>query len=221
MMLALSVAGIDLSSFSLMAGALGIGIGFGLQNIISNFVSGLILVFERPLQEGDVVEVNSLLGIVKNIGVRSSNIRTYTGSEVVVPNEALISKELINWTLSDPNKRLEITVGVDYGTDPKLVIKLLKAAAEANVDVQKDPAPAVYFENFGDSSLDFRLLFWVHHSISLSVRSDVMLRVSDILEENNINIPFPIRTLKVDKEEKLPGELLSDPRRIEDIDAGI
>ena len=220
-LMALSVAGIDLSSFSLLAGALGIGIGFGLQNIISNFVSGLILVFERPLQEGDVVEVNSLLGVVKNIGVRSSNIRTYTGSEVVVPNEALISKELINWTLSDPNKRLEILIGVDYGSDPRLIIKLLKEAAVANADVQKDPAPSVYFEEFGDSSLNFRLLFWVHHSLSLGVRSDVMLRVSDTLREHNINIPFPITTLKMDQgvDDLISPELLKDPRRDVDIDS--
>lgn len=219
-MLALSVAGIDLSSFSLMAGALGIGIGFGLQNIISNFVSGLILVFERPLQEGDVVEVNSLLGIVKNIGIRSSNIRTYTGSEVVVPNESLISKELINWTLSDPHKRMEILIGVDYGSDPRQIIKLLTDAALENTDVKRDPAPIALFEEFGDSSLNFRLLFWVHHSIALGVKSDVMLRVSDTMRENNINIPFPIRTLMVDKGEgKTLTELLPDQRSDENINA--
>ena len=221
-LLALSVAGIDLTTFSLLAGALGIGIGFGLQNIISNFVSGLILVFERPLQEGDVVEVNSLLGIVKNIGVRSSNIRTYTGSEVVVPNESLISKELVNWTLSDPNKRLEIRVGVDYGTNPRTVISLLQEVAAANVNVQKDPAPVVFFDEFGDSSLNFRLLFWVHHTIALSVRSEVMVGVSDVLEANNINIPFPIRTLKMDNPEindELKALRNKDQRRDEDIDA--
>lgn len=220
-MLALSVAGIDLSSFSLMAGALGIGIGFGLQNIISNFVSGLILVFERPLQEGDVVEVNSLLGIVKNIGVRSSNIRTYTGSEVVVPNEALISKELINWTLSDPHKRMEISIGVDYGSEPREIIKLLTEAALGNSDVKRDPGPIALFEEFGDSSLNFRLLFWVHHSIALGVRSDVMLRVSDTMREHNINIPFPIRTVMMDKgaEKEISTELLPDQRSNEDIDA--
>lgn len=219
-LLALSVAGIDLSSFSLLAGALGIGIGFGLQNIISNFVSGLILVFERPLQEGDVVEVNSLLGVVKNIGVRSSNIRTYTGAEVIVPNETLISKELINWTLSDRNKRLEIHIGVDYGSDPRFIIKLLKEAAEAIPEVQKDPSPSVFFEEFGDSSLNFRLLFWVDYSESLGVRSDVMLRVSDTLRENNINIPFPIRTLKIDREDDtlISSDLLKDPRMDVDSD---
>ena len=198
-LLALSVAGIDLTTFSLMAGALGIGIGFGLQNIISNFVSGLILVFERPLQEGDVVEVNNLLGIVRNIGVRSSNIRTYTGSEVVVPNEALISKELVNWTLSDPHKRLEINIGVDYGSNPREIIKLLIEAALENTDVKKDPAPVAFFEEFGDSSLNFRLLFWAHHTIALGVRSDVMLRVSDTMRAHDINIPFPIRTLQMEK----------------------
>lgn len=220
-MLALSVAGIDLSSFSLLAGALGIGIGFGLQNIISNFVSGLILVFERPLQEGDVVEVNNLLGIVKNIGIRSSNIRTYTGSEVVVPNEALISKELVNWTLSDPNKRIEINIGVDYGSEPRETIRLLVEAALGNSDVQRDPSPTAYFEEFGDSSLNFRLLFWVHHTIALSVRSDVMLRVSDTMRENDINIPFPIRTLMMDERSKknlISPELLPDKRKNVDFD---
>ena len=221
-LLALSVAGIDLTTFSLMAGALGIGIGFGLQNIISNFVSGLILVFERPLQEGDVVEVNNLLGIVRNIGVRSSNIRTYTGSEVVVPNEALISKEVVNWTLSDPHKRLEINIGVDYGSDPREIIKLLTDAALENSDVKRDPAPIAFFEEFGDSSLNFRLLFWVHHTISLGVRSDVMLRVSDTMRKHDINIPFPIRTLVMDKENKkdlISPELLPDPRKNENFGA--
>ncbi len=220
-LLSLSVAGIDLGMFSLMAGALGIGIGFGLQNIISNFVSGLILVFERPLQEGDVVEVNTLLGVVKNIGVRSSNIRTYTGSEVVVPNEVLISKELVNWTLSDPNKRLEIKIGVDYGSEPREIIKLLIEAALGNSEVQRDPAPSAYFEEFGDSSLNFRLLFWVHHTIGMSVRSDVMLRVSDTLRKHDINIPFPIRTLVMDEKMKknlISPELLSDKRRNVDYD---
>ena len=223
-LLAMSVAGIDMSSFSLLAGALGIGIGFGLQNIISNFVSGLILVFERPLQVGDVVEVSGLLGTVRNIGIRSSNIRTYSGSEVVVPNEALISKELVNWTLSDPNKRIEITIGVDYGVNPRQVIEFLTEAALANTDVQKDPAPQVYFEEFGDSSLNFRLLFWVHHSISLGVRSDVMLRVSDILRKNNINIPFPITTLKMDDGDRISitsETPIKDQRSDVDLDAGV
>jgi len=200
-LLAMSMAGIDLSSFSLMAGALGIGIGFGLQNIISNFVSGLILVFERPLQEGDVVEVSGLLGTVKNIGVRSSSIRTFSGSEVIVPNESLISKELINWTLSDLNKRIEIRVGVDYGSEPRQIIELLAEAAKANEYVKTDPAPMVLFEEFGDSSLNFRMLFWVPQPMSLSIHSDVMLRVSDTLRAHNINIPFPIRTLKVERED--------------------
>lgn len=214
-MLALAVAGIDLSSFGLLAGALGIGIGFGLQNIISNFVAGLILVFERPLQEGDVVEVNSLMGIVKKIGIRSSNIRTYSGSEVVVPNETLIAKELINWTLSDSRKRIEILVGVDYGTDPRLVMDLLKQAALSYNEVLTDPAPTAYFRNFGDSALEFRLLFWVHHSVGLSSKSEVMVNITDLFNQNNINIPFPIRTLKVDNGVDINNT--ADPRSDADI----
>ncbi len=220
-MLALSVAGVDLSSFSLMAGALGIGIGFGLQNIISNFVSGLILVFERPLQEGDVVEVNNLLGRVKHVGVRSSNIRTYSGSEVVVPNEILISKELVNWTLSDPNKRMEIKIGVEYGTDPRRVIELLKEATSKIEGVESDPKPSVYFNEFGDFSLNFRLLFWVNNERGLSVRSEVMLAIIDILKENNIVIPFPVRTLKIEESSEKAGKknILKDQRR--DVDGGV
>lgn len=209
-MLAMAVAGIDLSSFGLLAGALGIGIGFGLQNIISNFVAGLILVFERPLQEGDVVEVNSLMGIVRNIGIRSSNIRTYSGSEVVVPNETLIAKELINWTLSDSSKRIEILVGVDYGSDPRLVMDLLKQAASSYKEVLQDPGPSAYFQNFGDSALEFRLLFWVHHSVGLSSKSEVMVNITDLFNENNINIPFPIRTIKMDGADN--QNIIKDPR---------
>lgn len=213
-MLALAVAGIDLSSFGLLAGALGIGIGFGLQNIISNFVAGLILVFERPLQEGDVVEVNSLLGEVRKIGIRSSNIRTYSGSEVVVPNETLIAKELINWTLSDSRKRVEVLVGVDYGTDPRKVMELLEQAAAAYSEVLTDPAPKAFFQNFGDSALEFRLLFWVQYNVGLSSKSEVMVNITDLFNENNINIPFPIRTLKIEKE---VGDSSADPRTEVDI----
>lgn len=221
-MLAFSVLGLDLGKFSLMAGALGIGIGFGLQNIVSNFISGLILVFERPMQEGDVVEVNSLLGVVKNIGVRSSNIRTFSGSEVVVPNEALISKELINWTLSDPNKRLEVLVGVEYGSDPRFIIELLQEAAQMQPDVQKDPAPIAFFIAFGDSSLNFKLLFWVDYSVALIAKSEVMLNISDILRKNEINIPFPIRTLMMGKgneKQEVTGELLKHSRKDVGFDA--
>jgi small-conductance mechanosensitive channel len=189
--LALSAAGIDLSEFGLIAGALGIGIGFGLQNIVGNFISGLILIYERPVQSGDTIEVENLLGEVKRIGVRSSNVRTYDGAEVVVPNSNLVSNQLINWTLSDNRKRVEIKVGVAYGSDPNIVLELLRDVARDHENVLPDPEPLVLFDEFGDSSLNFRLLFWVPFQLGFTTRSDISIGIYNILKENNITIPFP------------------------------
>jgi len=188
---ALSATGIDMSSFGMLAGALGVGIGFGLQNIVQNFISGLILIFERPIQVGDTVEVNNLLGKVKDIGVRASNVVTYDGAEVIVPNSNLISNDLINWTLSDSRKRVEIKVGTAYGTDPNLVLELIQKVAVDHPDVVKNPPPRALFDGFGDSSLDFRLLFWVSFEFGLTAKSDIAIGVYNTFAENNIEIPFP------------------------------
>jgi small-conductance mechanosensitive channel len=189
--MALSAAGIELGKFSLLAGALGVGIGFGLQNIVNNFISGLILVYERPLNVGDTIEVENLLGQVNRIGIRSSNVKTYDGAEVVVPNGNLISNQLINWTLSDNKRRIEIKVGVAYGSDPNVVVELLEKVARENEEVMKDPAPWALFEEFGDSSLNFRLLFWVPYDIGIGTKSKVAIGIYNIFKENNIEIPFP------------------------------
>lgn len=194
---ALSAGGIELGKFSLLAGALGVGIGFGLQNIVNNFISGLILVYERPLQVGDTIEVEHLLGKVNRIGIRSSNVRTYDGAEVLVPNGNLISNQLINWTLSDSKRRIEIKVGVSYGSDPNIVLKLMEKVANDHVDTIKEPAPRALFENFGDSSLNFRLLFWVPYDIGIGTKSDVSIGIFNIFRENNIEIPFPQVDLNV------------------------
>ncbi len=199
--LALSAVGIDLSQFGLVAGALGVGIGFGMQNIVNNFISGLILIYERPIEVGDTIEVDNLLGQVKNIGIRASNVRTYDGSEVVVPNANLISNELINWTLSDNKRRIDLRIGVAYGSDPNKVIELLKSVPMSHENVLKDPEPAVYFNEFGDSSLNFRVLFWVPYDVGLSTKSDVAIGIYNILKENNITIPFPQMDVHMKKEE--------------------
>jgi len=194
---ALSAGGIELGKFSLLAGALGVGIGFGLQNIVNNFISGLILVYERPLQVGDTIEVENLLGKVNRIGIRSSNVRTYDGAEVLVPNGNLISNQLINWTLSDSKRRIEIKVGVSYGSDPNIVLKLMEKVAIDNENTLKEPPPRALFENFGDSSLNFRLLFWVPYDIGIGTKSDVSIGVFNIFREHNIEIPFPQVDLNV------------------------
>jgi len=199
--LALSYLGIDLSKFNLMAGALGLGIGFGLQNIISNFISGLILIFERPIQAKDVVEVGSLLGEVKKIGVRSSNIRTFNGAEVVVPNSNLISNEVINWTLSDNVKRMEIKIGASYGTDLQEVVNILKEVATNHSMVLQKPLPRALFDEFGDSSLNFRLLFWVMVDDAIQAKSDVSIAIYNKFNERGITIPFPQRDVNFRKED--------------------
>ena len=207
--LALSSLGVDLSKFNLMAGALGLGIGFGLQNVISNFVSGLILVFERPILVGDTVEVNNLMGKVNRIGVRSSNISTFDGAEVVVPNSNLISNDLINWTLSSNIKRVEILIGAAYGTDPNQVLKLLLEVAEENEEILKDPSPMALFSEFGDSSLNFSLRFWVPFEIGLKAKSDASIAVYNKFKEHGIEIPFPQRDVHVKTvppEQKDPGK---------------
>ena len=190
-MLALSSLGIDLSKFNLMAGALGLGIGFGLQTVISNFVSGLILVFERPIFPGDTVEVDNLLGTVNRIGVRSSSITTFDGAEVVVPNNNLISNNLINWTLSNKVKRLEIVVGTTYAADPNIVIKILAEAALSSDKVLRTPAPLPLLNDFGTSSLNFKLRFWVQNENGLSARSDVSIAIYNKFKVNGIEIPYP------------------------------
>mgnify|MGYP006286073645 FL=1 len=197
-LIALAATGIELEKISILLGALGVGIGFGLQNIFNNLVSGLILVFERPIQQGDVVQLGDLLGHVKEIGFRSSRIRTFEGSEVIVPNGNLISNELINWTLSDKQKRLEVIVGVAYGTDPHKVIKIITEESILHPDVLSIPKPIGLFTGFGDSSLDFRLLFWTTHFDDwLRIRSEVTLLVHDAIKREGIEIPFPQRDLHV------------------------
>jgi len=195
--LALSGAGIDLTKITILLGAFGVGIGFGLQNIVNNFISGLILIYERPIQVGDTIEINTLLGEVKSIGIRSSNVRTFDGAEVVVPNSILVSDQLINWTLSDDRRRIEIVVGVKYGTDPAKVIGILKQVANAHESVAKDPQPRVLFNEFADSSLNFRLLFWVLFENGIQTKSDISVAIDKAFKENDIEIPFPQLDLHV------------------------
>ncbi len=196
-LLALTGAGIDLTKISILLGAFGVGIGFGLQNIVNNFISGLILIYERPIQVGDTIEINTLMGEVKSIGIRSSHVKTYDGAEVVVPNSILVSDQLINWTLSDDKRRIEIMIGVKYGTDPVKVIEILKQVANDHELVVKDPEPRVLFNEFADSSLNFRLLCWVLFEHGIQTKSDLSVAIDKAFKENNIEIPFPQLDLHV------------------------
>ncbi|MEP7339781.1 MAG: mechanosensitive ion channel domain-containing protein [Acidobacteriota bacterium] len=195
--MALTAAGFELNRLTLLTGAFGVGIGFGLQNIINNFVSGLILLFERPVQVGDAVQVGVTSGDITRIGIRSSTISTAQGAEVIVPNAKLISDEVTNWTLSNQIRRAEISVGVDYNSDPTQVIKLLVAVAKSNPDVLTEPTPFALFKGFGENALEFELRFWVAFQSHVTVKSQVAVAVAVALREAGINIPTPQRDLHV------------------------
>jgi small-conductance mechanosensitive channel len=196
-LVALAAAGLEWRSFALVAGALSIGIGFGLQNLVNNFVSGLILIFERPVQLGDTVEFGDRLGVVRRIGIRSSTVRTFDGAEVIVPNGNLISAEVVNWTLTDRTRRLEVSVGVAYGTDPHRVIEILLEVVNQHDDVLERPTPVGFFDGFGESSLDFSVWLWTTSLEWRRVRSEASLKIHDALRDAGIEIPFPQRDLHV------------------------
>jgi small-conductance mechanosensitive channel len=174
--------------------------------VVNNFVSGLILIFERPVQVGDVVDVGGVQGRVKAIGIRASTVRTWSGAEVIVPNGDLISQQVTNWTLSDRLRRMEIAIGVKYGTDPQRVIDLLTEMARQHPDVISDPEAYVIFKGFGESSLDFEVRAWTASNSWWTVKSDLAVAVNTVLKEADIEIPFPQRDLhlrSVDPDVKL------------------
>jgi small-conductance mechanosensitive channel len=204
-MFAFSAAGFDMQNLSIIVGALGVGIGFGLQNIVNDYISGLILIYERPVQKGDTVEVNNLMGEVVDIGIRRSNMRTFDGAEIIIPNAHLTSNQLTNWTLSDKQKRLDIRIGVSYGSDPNFIIHVMKKVAEENPMVLQIPAPRVLFNEFGDSSLNFRLLCWVMLENGIQAKSDISVSIFNAFAENGIEIPFPQVDLHI-KDTTLQGK---------------
>jgi len=193
--IALTAAKIPLDRITIVLGALSVGIGFGLQTIINNLVSGIILAFERPIQIGDEIEVGMNKGTVKEVGIRASKIQAYDGSEIVVPNGDLLSQSLINWTLSDKRRRVELIIGVAYDSDMKRVKEILTEVLNRD-SILKIPQPRVFMQNFGESSVDFRLLFWVGSmDIWLEMRSEVMTSIFEAFQQNQIEIPFPKRDL--------------------------
>jgi len=210
---ALSEAGIELNKFTVLTGALGVGLGFGLQNIVNNFVSGLILLFERPIHVGDTVDVGGLVGTVRRIGARSSTVVTFQGAEVIVPNSNLLSNQVINWTLSSQWRRVDVPVRVAYGTDPERVIKLLVTVAESHPGVLLERPPTAFFMGFGESSLNFELRFWsAWQDTWFQLQSDVTVAVAKALREAGIEIPFPQRDLHVRSIDTTEAEGLAERR---------
>lgn len=197
-LIGISAAGIDLSSLALVAGALSLGIGFGLQNIVSNFVSGLILLAERPFKVGDWVVTGSTEGFVKKISVRATEIETFSRQSIIVPNSELINAPVGNWNHRNSLGRVDVPVGVSYDADPRRVIEILGEITRSHELVLNYPEPSVHFVGFGDSSLDFEVKAHIADVLNgLSVRTDLRLQIFERLKEEGIEIPFPQRDLNI------------------------
>ncbi len=188
--------GLNLNTLAIIGGTLGIGVGFGLQQIVGNWVAGLVLMIEQPVRIGDVISVKTLAGTIVKIGGRSTWVRTYDDEVVIIPNSDLTTHQVVNWTANDLKVRITIPVGVGYQSDPEQVRTLLLQIMEQNPEVLKTPAPEVIFKDFGDSSLDFCLRFWAdvlpdrdHYAL----KSDLYFAILKSFREQGIEIPFPQR----------------------------
>ncbi len=193
MMVIIQTAGVDLSTLGILAGALGVGIGFGLQNITSNFISGIIILFERPIKIGDRIEVGDVTGDVVNISARATTVITNDNIAIIVPNSDFISETVINWSHNGRSVRFNFQVPVSYKENPTTVKQLLIEVAKANTGVLKVPAPDVLFEGFGDSSLDFNLRVWTSEYIDRPgvLKSQLYYEIFKKFSEHNIEIPYP------------------------------
>jgi len=197
-LLALAALGVDLTKITILAGALGVGIGFGLQNVVNNFVSGSIIMFERKINVGDAVQIGDVAGRVQQMGMRACTVRTWEGAEVIVPNASLTSERVVNWTLSDRRRRVDVAVGVAYGTPPEKVLEILLGVARAHPRVLAEPAPAALFRAFGDSALQFELRVWTDRfDLWVQMQSELSVALYSALREAGIEIPFPQREVRL------------------------
>ena len=190
----LRLLNIPITIFTVIGGALAVGIGFGSQNIMNNFISGLILILEQPIRAGDILEIEGLTGEVERIGARATTIKSIDNTQIVVPNSSFLEKNILNWTLSDSVVRRRVNVGVIYGSPTRKVEALLLQAVKEHKMVLKSPDPIVFFKEFGNHSLNFSVSFWVkvHDIMELKkIPSDIRFRVDELFRENNIIIAFP------------------------------
>ncbi|MBE9137630.1 mechanosensitive ion channel [Nodosilinea sp. LEGE 07088] len=210
----LQVWGLDLSSIALIASGLGIGVGLGLQGLVKDFVSGLVLVFERPVQVGDFVDFGDVSGTVARIGSRSTAIRTIDHVSIIVPNSRFLESEVINWSHDNPVSRIRLPVGVSYSADPQQVKLALLEACKKNQEILSAPAPQVFFKGFGDSALEFQLLVWIAQpNRQFVIKSDLYFAIEASLHQYGIEVPFPQRDLHI-RSGQLPIELSTEAQEL-------
>ena len=191
---------IPLTAFAFLGGALAIGLGFGAQTLMNNFISGLILLIERPIEVGDIIEVNGSTGKVTHLGSRCSRLRKFDGVEMLIPNSAFLEKEVTNWTLNDAHHRYDFTVGAAYGSSVDQVIAILEAAVREEPGVLSDPAPGVFLDAFGDSALVFRIYYWIEIDGTFDSRlvgSNIRRRIDADFRAAGIEMPFPQRDFRL------------------------
>jgi len=197
----LDLINIPITAFAFLSGAIAIGFGFGAQNIINNFISGWILMWERPIRIGDFLEVEDAKGVVEEINTRSTRIRRVDGVHLLIPNSKLLENTVVNWTLVDRLVRTSVKIGVAYGSPAKKVAALIMQATEEEKEVLKDPKPLVTFEDFGDNSLVFEVTYWIYSNVEGGLRvtrSNIRFRLDELFEEHNIVIAFPQRDVHLD-----------------------
>lgn len=213
LMIGLQIVHVPLTAFTVFGGAIAIGIGFGAQNLINNFISGLILMIERPVRIGDVVEIGEHIGRVEAIGGRCTNIRRTDGVDLLVPNSALLENNVINWTLSDKHIRTTLTVGVVYGSPVERVAELIRMAVDEHPRVLKQPEPVLLFNDFGDNALIFVVYFWAEVDGEMELRiikSDLRFTIDRLFRPENLVIAFPQRDVHLDTMTPIEVRMVND-----------
>lgn len=214
-MTALSLLNVPLAAFAFVSGAVAIGVGFGAQNLINNFISGWILLMERPVRIGDFIEIDSNMGVIDNIGNRSTRVHRTDGVHILIPNSQMLERVVVNWTLVDDRIRTTVRVGVAYGSPVEKVAELIKQAVDAEPGVLSDPAVSVVFEDFGDSALIFDAYFWADvggERLLREIRSSIRFRIDSLFRENGIVIAFPQRDIHMNTANPLEVRMVEAER---------
>ncbi|QDP01552.1 mechanosensitive ion channel family protein [Thalassotalea sp. PS06] len=200
-MTTLSMLNVPIAAFAFLSGAIAIGFGFGAQNIINNFISGWILIGEKPIRIGDFLEVEGVKGVVEEINTRSTRVRRTDGVHLLIPNSKLLENTVVNWTLRDRLIRGTVRIGVQYGSDCEKVTHLMLEATKANENVLETPPPAVFFQDFGDNALIFEVFFWINSSVDGGLRgvsSEIRYHIDKTFKADNIVIAYPQRDIHID-----------------------